>query len=64
VKLGEGLVRNSTPWTRKRRRVSTPPEELDSDRESRFEKEEQRAIKKATMDDVSYKTSSSEAELE
>jgi len=55
VKLGEGLVRNSTPWARKRRRVSTPPEELDSDREGRFEKEEQRAIRKATMDDVSYK---------
>ncbi|TVY81589.1 hypothetical protein LSUE1_G007487 [Lachnellula suecica] len=64
VKLREGLVRNSTPWARKRRRISTPPEELDSDREGRFEKEEQRAIKKTTMDDVSYKTSSSEAELE
>jgi hypothetical protein len=64
VKLGEGLVRNSTPWSRKRRRVSTPPEELDSDRERTFEREEQRAIKKTTMDDVSYKTSSSEAEPE
>ncbi|CZT13557.1 uncharacterized protein RAG0_17044 [Rhynchosporium agropyri] len=36
VKRVGGVVRSSTPWARKRRRVSTPPEELDSDREGRF----------------------------
>jgi len=64
VKLGEGLVRNSTPWAKKRRGVSTPPEELDPVREGISEEEEQRAMKKATMDDVPYKASSSKAELE
>jgi len=62
VKLGEGLVRSSKPWVKKRRRDSTPPEQLDSDREDRFAKEEQRVAKKAMMDDGSYKTSSSDAE--
>ncbi|TGO84597.1 hypothetical protein BPOR_0487g00090 [Botrytis porri] len=64
MKLGEGLVRSSTPWVKKRRRDSTPPEQLDSDRESRFNKQEQKTAKKAMMDNISYKTSSSEAELE
>lgn len=62
MKLGEGLVRSSKPWVKKRRRDSTPPEQLDSDREDRFAKEEQRVAKKAMMDDGSYKTSSSDAE--
>jgi hypothetical protein len=62
VKLGEGLVRSFTPWVKKRRRDSTPPEQLDSDREGRFAEEEQRVAKKAMMDDGSYKASSSDAE--
>ena len=49
---------------RKRRRDSTLLEQLDSDREGRFAEQEQRAAKKAMMDDVSYKASSSDAELE
>jgi hypothetical protein len=36
VKQGEGLVRSTKPWVRKRCRDSTPPEQLDSDREGRF----------------------------
>jgi formaldehyde-activating enzyme involved in methanogenesis len=43
-------------------RRRTPPEHLDPDREGIFAKQEQRAVKKAVMDDVSYKASSSEAE--
>jgi len=40
VKLGEGLVRSSTPWVRKRCRDSTPLEQLDLDREGRFAEQE------------------------
>lgn len=64
MKQGEGLVRSTIPWVRKRRRDSTPPEQLDSDREGRFAEQEQRAAKKAMIDDGSYKASYSEAELE
>lgn len=64
LKQGEGLVRKTKPWVRKRRRDSTLQEQLDSDREGRFAEQEQRAAKKAMMDDVSYKASSSDAELE
>ncbi|RDL33125.1 Uncharacterized protein BP5553_08564 [Venustampulla echinocandica] len=64
VRQGQGLARSSKPWTRKRRRDSTPPEQLSSDREGKFADEEQRATKRATKDDASYKTSSSEAEVE
>lgn len=49
---------------RKRRRHSTPPEQLDSDREGRFAEEEQREAKKAMKDDVSYTASSSHVDLE
>ena len=49
---------------RKRRRDSTPPEQLDLDRERGFAEEEQRAAKKAMWDDVSYKASSLDADLE
>ncbi|TVY53880.1 hypothetical protein LSUE1_G008846 [Lachnellula suecica] len=62
VKLGEGLVRSFIPWVKKRRRESILLEQLDSDREGRFAKEEQRVAKKAMMDDGSYKASSSDAE--
>jgi len=64
VKQGEGLTRSTKPWVRKRRRDSTPPEQLMSDREGRFAEEEQRAAKKAMTDDVSYKASSSDADVE
>ncbi|KAG9229628.1 hypothetical protein BJ875DRAFT_488739 [Amylocarpus encephaloides] len=64
VKDGEGLVRSTKPWVRKRRRDSTPPEQLDPDREGRFAEQEQRALKKAMRDDVSYKASSSDADHE
>ena len=64
MKLGEGLVRSSTPWAKKRHRDSTLPEQLNSDRQGRFAEQEQRTAKKAMIDNVSYKTSSSEAELE
>ena len=45
-------------------RRRTPPEHLDPDQEGIFAQQEQRAVKRAMMDDVSYKASSSEAELE
>ncbi|KAG9246897.1 hypothetical protein BJ878DRAFT_532941 [Calycina marina] len=64
VKNGEGLVRSVKPWVRKRRRDSTPPEQIASDREGRFAEQEQREAKKAMKDDVSYKASSSDADLE
>jgi hypothetical protein len=45
-------------------RRRTPPEHLDPGREGIFAKQELRAVKKAMMDDIFYKASSSEAELE
>ncbi|KFY05437.1 hypothetical protein V491_09128 [Pseudogymnoascus sp. VKM F-3775] len=59
LKQKEGLVRSTKPWVRKRRRDSTPPEQLDSDREGIYAEQEQRAAKKAMKDDGSYKASSS-----
>lgn len=64
LKQGEGLVRRTKPWVRKRRRDSTPPEQLDLDREGIFTQQEHRAAKKAMTDDVAYKPSSSEVELD
>jgi len=64
VKDGEGLMRSTKPWVRKRRRDSTPPEQLDSDRERRFTEQEQRAAEKVMRDDVSYKATSSDADHE
>ena len=49
---------------RKRRRDSTPLEQLDLDRVGRFAEDEERAAKKAMMDDGSYKASSSDADSE
>ncbi|KAH8726369.1 hypothetical protein GQ44DRAFT_758681 [Phaeosphaeriaceae sp. PMI808] len=51
VKQGEGLSDESQ--IRKRHRDSTPPEELDPDREGRFVEDEERAAKKAMLDDSS-----------
>lgn len=64
VKQGEGLARSTKPWVKKRRRDSTPPEQLGSDREGRFAEEEQRAAKKSIRGGVPYKASSSDADLE
>jgi len=64
LKQSEGLTRSTKPWVRKQRRDSTPPEQLESDREGRFAEEKQRAARKAMRDDVSYKTSSSDVDLE
>ncbi|KAI9734349.1 MAG: hypothetical protein M1834_002455 [Cirrosporium novae-zelandiae] len=46
------------PWVRKRRRHSTPPEELEQEREKRFQEDEDRASVQAAQDDSSYKASS------
>ena len=64
MKQGEGLTTTDKPWIRKRRRDSTPPEQLDLDREDRFAEDEERAAKKAMMDDGFYKPSSSDADPE
>jgi hypothetical protein len=55
VEQGEGLTRSDKPWIRKRRRDSTPPEQLDLDHEGRFAEDEERAAKKAVVDDASSK---------
>lgn len=49
----------SKPWTRKRLRDLTPPEQLSSDREQSFVDREERAAKRAAKDDSSWKASSS-----
>jgi hypothetical protein len=64
LKQGEGLITSDKPWIRKRRRDSTPPEQLDLDREGRFAEDEERAAKKAMMDDGSYMASPSDTDLE
>ena len=45
-------------------RDTTPPEQLESDREGKFAEEKQRAAEKAMRDDLSYKASSSDADHE
>ncbi|MCJ1461849.1 hypothetical protein MMC07_000448 [Pseudocyphellaria aurata] len=52
-------VMSTKPWARKRLRNTTSPEHLHPDREAIFEEQEQRAAKKAMIDSVSYKASSS-----
>ena len=42
------------PGTRKRRRESTPPEELDDEDERRFQASEAQAEGRAEQDDSSY----------
>lgn len=49
VTQGEGLV----GWENGAETVQYTTEQLDSDREGRFAEQEQRAAKKAMMDDVS-----------
>ncbi len=43
------------PGTRKRRREKTPPEQINSDDEGRFDQEEQRVSKRMERDDPSIK---------
>lgn len=58
-----GIITSAKPWTRKRRREPTPPEELKHKDEKRFRADEDRAADQATKDDSSYKTGyTSEAE--
>lgn len=64
MKQGEGLVRSDKPWIRKRRRDTTPPDQLDSDCEGSFVEDEERVAKKAMITEGSYKASSSDADLE
>ncbi|PVH74943.1 hypothetical protein DL98DRAFT_16820 [Cadophora sp. DSE1049] len=64
VKHGQGLARTTKPWARKRRRASTPPEQLLADHEEGFAQAEKRAAKKAMRDDCPYMASSSEAGTE
>ncbi|TVY90308.1 hypothetical protein LAWI1_G003603 [Lachnellula willkommii] len=58
VKQKAGVVRSTKPWVRKRRRESTPPEELKHKDEKRFRAHETRAEDDAAKDDSSYKTGS------
>jgi hypothetical protein len=45
---------------KKRKRAITPPEELEPEREARFQEEEQRASKRTMCDDSDYSASPSE----
>jgi hypothetical protein len=63
IEQERGVVRPTKPWVRKRRRESTPPEELEQKHEERFREDEERAVERVAKDDSSYKASSaSEAE--
>jgi hypothetical protein len=53
-----GVVTSAKPWVRKRRRETTPPEELKHSDEKRFRTDEKRAADQAIKDDSSYKTGS------
>lgn len=56
----QGATRTTKPWVRKRRRQITPPEELDDEREAKFQKSEEKAMFKEEGDDSSYKASDGE----
>ena len=45
---------------KKRKRATTPPEELEPEREAEFQEEEQRAYKRTMRDGSDYSASSSE----
>jgi len=53
-----GIVTTDKPWVRKRRRESSPLEELTQRDEKRFRADESRAADQTTRDDSSYKTGS------
>ena len=53
-----GIVTIDKPWVRKRRRVSSPLEELTQKDEKRFCADENRAEDQTTREDSSYKTGS------
>ena len=53
-----GITTASKPWVRKRRRESSPLEELTQTDEKRFRADERRAADQTTRDDSSYKTDS------
>src|SRR3954454_11835602 len=55
---GKGVTTIRGPGFRKRRRDSTPPEQLSPDRERTFEDDQHRVSKRAAADDSSYKASS------
>jgi hypothetical protein len=57
-----GVVTSAKPWVRKRRRETTPPEELKYKDEKRFRADESRAVDQAMKDDSSYKTGSTSEE--
>jgi hypothetical protein len=57
-----GLQDSPEPGVRKRRRSSTPPEELVSDDEATFRVQEEHTANKAELDDLSYKASSMSSE--
>jgi len=52
------IVTTSKPWVRKRRRESSPLDELTQRDEKRFCADETRAADQTTRDDSSYKTGS------
>jgi hypothetical protein len=58
VREQTGVVIPADPSVRKRRRDSTPPEELKRNDEKRFRTDEKRAEDQATKDDSSYKAGS------
>lgn len=55
-----GFVEPLQQGARKRYRTKTPPEELNSEDESKFEEDERRVRARMTNDDSYYKTSGSE----
>lgn len=56
----QGATRTTKPWVRKRRRQRTPTEELDDEREAKFQKSEEKMMSKEEGDDSSYKASDGE----
>jgi hypothetical protein len=58
IKQERGVVKPLKSNVRKRRRQSTPPEELQSDRETRFLQDEHKASQRSMRDDLSYVASS------
>ena len=59
-KQNQGATGADRTWVRKRRRQKTPPEELDDNREAKFQKTEEKVMSQAEKDDSSYKASDGE----
>lgn len=58
IKNKQGVVTDTKPWVRKRRRSITSGDELSPRHEAKFQRSEEKAVAQMEGDDSSFKNSS------